>query len=435
MRIYDDIKTFFRTSAGIICGAYLMSEVADLGKARLEDYEEIVGEEEIDSIRALADRIRGRSVTHVNSTSYGGGVAEILYKMIPLMQDVGLDAHWKVIKGADEFFNVTKKMHNGLQGMDLELTDQDKDIYTRYNEMNSETLILDTDYVIIHDPQPAAMIRFYPERSGRWIWRCHIDLSQPNQKVLDFIASHIQLYDAAIFSMKQYVKKNLDIGGIAIIPPSIDPLSDKNKPLKESEILSKLERYGINPSKPVVTQVARFDPWKDPLGVIDAYQIVKKKIRDCQLLLIASMALDDPEGWTYHEKTVRHAGEDNDIHFLTDLVGVKNLEVNAFQRATDVAIQKSLREGFGLSVTEALWKGVPVVGGNVGGIVLQIVDGVSGFLVKTTEEAAEKTAYLIEHPDEAKQMGEKGREHVRSNFLITRHLKDYLKLFVSLSNR
>ncbi|MFB0503729.1 MAG: glycosyltransferase, partial [Candidatus Bathyarchaeia archaeon] len=335
-----------------------MSEVADLGKARLEDYEEIVGEEEIDSIRALADRIRGRSVTHVNSTSYGGGVAEILYKMIPLMQDVGLDAHWKVIKGADEFFNVTKKMHNGLQGMDLELTDQDKDIYTRYNEMNSETLSLDTDYVIIHDPQPAAMIRFYPERSGRWIWRCHIDLSQPNQNVLDFIAPHIQLYDAAIFSMKQYVKKNLDIGGIAIIPPSIDPLSDKNKPLKESEILSKLERYGINPSKPVVTQVARFDPWKDPLGVIDAYQIVKKKIRDCQLLLIASMALDDPEGWTYHEKTVRHAGEDYDIHFLTDLVGVKNLEVNAFQRATDVAIQKSLREGFGLSVTEALWKGV-----------------------------------------------------------------------------
>jgi trehalose synthase len=196
-----------------------------------------------------------------------------------------------------------------------------------------------------------------------------------------------------------------------------------------------LERYGVDPGKPVVTQVARFDPWKDPLGVIDAYRIVKRKIKDCQLLLIASMALDDPEGWTYHEKTVRHAGEDYDIHFLTDLVGVKNLEVNAFQRATDVAIQKSLREGFGLSVTEALWKGVPVVGGSVGGIVLQIIDGVSGFLVKTTDEAAEKTVYLIEHPDEAKEMGEKGREHVRSNFLITRHLKDYLKLFVSLSDR
>ncbi|MFQ6080154.1 MAG: glycosyltransferase [Candidatus Bathyarchaeia archaeon] len=411
-----------------------MSEVTRLGKVQLKDYTEIVGEKKINLIKALADKLKEKSVTHVNSTAFGGGVAEILYNMVPLMRDIGLDAHWKLIRGADEFFNVTKKLHNALQGMDLELTDEDKDTYSRYNKMNSELLSLDTDYVVIHDPQPAAMIQFYPKRFGKWIWRCHIDLSQPNQKFLNFLAPFIQLYDASIFSMKQYVRGLLKIKEIDIIPPSIDPLSDKNKPLTESVILSILERYDIDPSKPIITQVARFDPWKDPLGVIDVYRIVKRKILNAQLLLIAGMAHDDPEGWIYYEKTARHAGEDYDIHLLTDLIGVRDLEVNAFQRASNVVLQKSLREGFGLSVSEALWKRVPVVGSNVGGIPLQIMDGITGFLVNTVEEAAEKTIYLLKHPEEAKKMGERGREYILKNFLITRHLRDYLKLFTRLSN-
>lgn len=412
-----------------------MSEVTQLGKVQLKDYAKIVEKKEIDSIKALADKMREKSVNHVNSTAFGGGVAEILYKMVPLMRDVGLDAHWKLIKGADKFFNVTKKFHNALQGIDLKLSDEDKDIYTHYNRMNSELIDLDNDYVVIHDPQPAAMVQFYRKRFGKWIWRCHIDLSTPNMAFLSFLKTYIQQYDAAIFSMQKYVKPGIEIPKIAIIPPSIDPLSDKNKSLSESQILRILEKFDVDPDRPIITQVARFDPWKDPLGVIDVYRIVKREVPGVQLLLIASMAHDDPEGWIYYEKTARYAGEDQNIHLLTNLIGVKNLEVNAFQRASDVILQKSIREGFGLSVTEALWKGVPVVGGNVGGIPLQVIDGETGFLVNTVEEAAEKTSYLLKHPEEAKDMGEKGREHVLKNFLITRHLKDYLRLFINLSNQ
>jgi trehalose synthase len=405
-----------------------------LGDVWLEDYTAIVGRKETDAIEDLARRIEGKSVMHVNATSYGGGVAEILHNLIPLMRDIGLDAHWKVIKGDNKFFNVTKKIHNGLQGMDLDLTDEEKKVFIQYNRMNSKLLKLEADYLVIHDPQPVAMIMYHPERNGKWIWRCHIDLSQPNQIILDFLTPYIQLYDASIFSMREYVKETIETKELAIIPPSIDPLSDKNRPMSETEILAILDRYGVDPDRPIISQVARFDPWKDPLGVIDVYRIVKRKIRDVQLLLVASMATDDPEGWTYYEKTVRHAGEDYDVHFLTDLVGVRSLEVNAFQRATDVVLQKSLREGFGLSVAEALWKGVPVVGGDVGGIPLQVIDGVNGYLVSSVEEAAEKTVYLLGHPEEARRMGESGREHIRNRFLITRHLKDYLKLFVGLSD-
>ena len=401
----------------------------------IEDYAPLIGDEVLERILHKAHRLRDLRVLHLSSTFYGGGVAEMLSSATLLARSLGIKADWRLIQGSPDFFNVTKKIHNGLQGMHLELTDEDKGVYTRYNKTNSDSLSLDTDYVVIHDSQPAAMIRFYPERSGKWIWRCHIDLSQPNQTVLDFLAPDIQLYDASIFSMKQYAKETLGMNEIFIIPPSIDPLSNKNKPLRESEILSILARYDIDPDKKVMTQVARFDPWKDPLGVIDVYRHVKKRVPNVQLLLIASMAHDDPEGWAYYEKTARHAGEDYDIHLLTDLIGVKDLEVNAFQRATNVALQKSLREGFGLSVTEALWKGVPVVGGNVGGIPLQVIDGITGFLVDTIEQASEKTIYLLKHPEEAKKMGERGREHVLGNFLITRHLKDYLKLFISLSNQ
>ncbi len=404
-----------------------------LRQLSLDRYAEIVGENEIDQIRTLAEKLANRSVVHVNSTSsIGGGVAEILHRLVPLMKDVGLNAEWKVIEGTDEFFSITKTIHNALQGKPESLTEQMKKTYLQYNRENAMKLVIDSDYVVIHDPQPLALISSYPKRVGKWIWRCHIDLSHPNREFLEFLTPLIELYDASIFTMKQYVKEALGMKEIAIIPPSIDPLSTKNKPLPATRILSTLERFDVNPDNPIMTQVARFDPWKDPLGVIDVYRMVKKKVPKVQLLLVAGMARDDPEGWAYYEKSVRYAGNDYDIHFLTDLIGVKDLEVNAFQSASDVVLQKSTREGFGMSVTEALWKSVPVVGGNVGGIPLQIIDGTTGFLTNTVQETAEKTIYLLTHQNEAKRMGENGREHVLKNFLITRHLKDYLNLFAQL---
>jgi trehalose synthase len=309
-----------------------------------------------------------------------------------------------------------------------------KQTYLKYTKLNGENLDLDYDYVVFHDPQPLAIVDYIDKQSeNKWIWRCHIDVSRPNSEFWDFLQPFLSHYDAYIFSAKEYVKSPLEQKKVALITPSIDPLSDKSKPLSEKYIMSVLERYDVNPDVALLTQVARFDPWKDPLGVIDTYRKVKMKTRKLQLLLISSMAPDDPEGWLYFEKTARHAGEDPDIHLLTDLKGVRDLEVNAFQRATDVALLKSIREGFGLTVTESLWKEVPVVGGNVGGIPLQIIEGKTGFLVNTVEEAAENTMYLLEHPKEAKEMGKNGKEHVKENFLVTKHLKRYLELFLSLT--
>lgn len=403
-----------------------------VNKISLDEYTPIVGKVKIEEIKELAESLVGKKVRHVNSTSFGGGVAEILHRLVPLMCDVGLEAEWTVIKGSDEFFNVTKAFHNGLQGMDIPLTEDMKKTYLKFNKMNAREFDSDHDLVVIHDYQPAAIMNYLPIRKGRWTWRCHIDLSHPNQQFIDFISPFILKHNSLIFTMKQFVQEPLESRKTFIIPPSIDPLSAKNKPLPENLIFSILDKYDVDHEKPIITQVSRFDPWKDPLGVIDVYRLVKRKVANVQLLLIASMAKDDPEGWVYYEKTARHAAEDNDIHLLSDLNGVGNIEVNAFQRASDVILQKSIREGFGLTVTEALWKGVPVIGSNVGGIPLQIINGEVGFLIDSIEEAAEKTLYLLKHPSEAREMGKKGREHISKNFLITRHLKDYLSLFCSI---
>jgi trehalose synthase len=408
-------------------------ESVSVEKIPLDKYASVIGEKKIGEIKVLAKNLAGRNVCHVNSTSFGGGVAEILHRLVPLMCDVGLKAEWKVIRGSDEFFNVTKAFHNGLQGMNISLTEQMKKTYLEYNKMNAHELNLNHEFVVVHDNQPAAVISHCPSRAGKWIWRCHIDLSHPNQEFTNFITPFLLQYDSLIFTMEQFVQKPLKAKKVALIPPTIDPLSTKNKPLSQNVILSTLDKYDVDAEKPIMTQVARFDPWKDPLGVIDVYRLVQRKIRGVQLLLIASMAKDDPEGWTYYEKTARHAAEDYNIHLLTDLKGVGDIEVNAFQRASDVVLQKSIREGFGLSVTEALWKEVPVIGGNVGGIPLQILHGKTGFLVNSIEDAAEKTLWLLKHPVEAKKMGKQGREHILKDFLITRHLQDYLKLFSSLS--
>ncbi len=398
----------------------------------IDIYTEIVGEETVRNAKEAAQKLAGRTVCHVNSTFFGGGVAEILHRLVPLMRGVGLKVEWKVIKGSDEFFNATKAIHNGLQGMKIPFTEQMHKIYSEVNKANATDLDLSHDFVVIHDPQPAAMITYLPKKRGKWIWRCHIDLSHPNPEFIDFIVPFVLHYDALIFTMKQYVPMELASRKLSVNAPIIDPLSDKNKPLPDSLIQSILKKFDINQEKPIITQVSRFDPWKDPLGVIDTYRLVKKEVPDVQLLLIASMAGDDPEGWKYYERTARYAGNDYDIFLLTDLVGVGDTEVNAFQRASNVVLQKSLREGFGLSITEAMWKRIAVVGGNVGGVPLQILDGQNGFLVNNVEEAAEKCVYLLRHTEEAKVMGENGREHVRKNFLITRALKDCLGLFSSL---
>lgn len=403
-----------------------------LNRLSLEKYRKIIGKKEIDEIGALANKLDGKSVVHVSSTAYGGGVSEMLHRLVPLMNDVGLEADWKVIKGDKELFDVTKSFHNALQGKETELTEDMKNIYLKYNKENAKLLDLDYDFVVIHDPQPLSTISYSVKKENKWIWRCHIDLSKPNEEFWRFLEHPLAKYDAYIFSSKDYVKSPLKMRNVAIITPSIDPLSDKNRPLPRDQILSTLERYDVNSESPILIQVARFDPWKDPLGVIDTYGLVKKNKPGVQLLLISSMAPDDPEGWDYFEKTARHAGEDPNIYLLTDLKGVGDLEVNAFQRASDVALLKSIREGFGLTIAEALWKEVPAVGGNVGGIPLQIISGETGFLVNFVEEAAEKTLYLLKHPQEAEEMGKKGKKHVKQNFLITKHLKDYLKLFLGL---
>ncbi len=398
----------------------------------LDSYAPIVGEAEIASVRALADSLKGKSITHINSTAHGGGVAEVLSNMIPLMRDVGLEVHWDVLQGSLEFFKITKKIHNALQGMNLQLTEEEQKIYLGVSKINSALATVESDYVLVHDNQPAAIINFVSDKRNKWIWRCHVDLSTPNLTVWNFLEHYINRYDGAIFSAKGYVIPSLKVPKIQISTPAINPLCQKNKDLDDTTINAILSKYGINPEKPIITQVGRFDLFKDPLSVIDVYRLVKRDVPQLQLLLIAGMATDDPEGWLVLEKTARHAGEDPDIHLLTDLKGVGDLEVNAFQRASEVVLQMSTREGFGLTVTEALWKGVPVVARNVGGIPLQVIDGRDGFLVETIEQAAEKTLHLIKHKDEAVQMGNYGREHVRKNFLIVTSLKDHLLLLKDL---
>jgi trehalose synthase len=400
---------------------------------RLEDYREIIGVQQYTAITTLAEPLKGARVLHINATPFGGGVAEILHTMVPLMIDVGLQAEWKVMHGEDEFFNVTKAFHNALQGAEVPLTDDMREIYNRYNQRNAEALDGDYDFVIVHDPQPAAMPYFRDKRGGKkWVTRIHIDTSQPNPAVWQFLRPYLEVYDAAIFTMEQYVYGDLTFPELAIIPPSIDPLSPKNIPMPREQGEAILQSFGIDIKKPLITQVSRFDPWKDPLGVIAAYRMVKVEVPDLQLALVGSMAHDDPEGWLYYDRTIRRAGEDLDIFILHNFHGVGNVEVNAFQTYSDVVIQKSIREGFGLVVTEPLWKGRPVVGGNVGGIPLQIIDGETGYLVDNILECADRVYRLMNDLELRNAMGTRGREHVRENFLITRQLKDYLTLLNSL---
>jgi trehalose synthase len=411
-----------------------MLDQVSVGIKKLDDYRSIVGNEVVDKLRELAQDLRGCRVLHINSTAFGGGVAEILISLVPLMNDLGLQTEWQTIQGSDDFFKVTKASHNGLQGMDLSLTEEMKAIWCEYNKLNAERLEGEYDHIIVHDPQPAGLLHYRGRSSSKhWIWRCHIDTSHPNPAYWEFYAPYFDQYDAAIFTLKEYVGPGVQFERLAIIPPTIDPLSPKNAPIPLGKAHKVVEGFSIEISRPLITQVSRYDPWKDPLGVIDAYRLVKGEIPEVQLALVGSMATDDPEGWYYLDKTSRHAGEDEDIFILHNFHGVGAYEVGCFQTAADVVVQKSIREGFGLVVTEGLWKGKPVVGGNVGGIPLQVIDGKTGFLVDSTQACAEKVLYLLQHSNEALDMGVAAREHVRENFLITRHLKDYLLLFNALA--
>jgi trehalose synthase len=404
-----------------------------VGHKALADYTHICGRGLMDQIRELAEPLQGKSVLHVSATAFGGGVSEILYTLVPLMRDVGLDAHWQVISGQEEFFNVTKLMHNSLQGDPQVITDQQWEVFEAYNVMNAQSLEGDWDVVIVHDPQPAAMKLNAGERARRWIWRCHIDLSTPNPSSIERLLPLITGYDASVWHLDQYVPDGMrNKGLLKICPPAIDPLYPKNMALSPEDASFVCEQFGIDTDRPLICQVSRFDPWKDPMGVIDAYRIVKERVPDVQLALVGSMATDDPEGWDFFHRTFRHADGDPDIKILNNLNNVGAIEVNAFQSQADVCMQKSIREGFGLTVSEALWKGRPTIGGNVGGIPLQITDGVTGFLVDSSEGAAQRSIEILDDPELAKRLGAAGKEHAREHFLTPRLLRDWLDLFTEI---
>jgi trehalose synthase len=408
-----------------------MLQPVGLAQKHLADYQSIAGRRMIDEIRERAERLRGKRILHLSATAFGGGVAEILNTLVPLMIDVGLECDWQVIYGREEFFNATKIMHNSLQGNPQGLSEEQWQTWLRYNEINAQQMSEDWDVCIIHDPQPAAICSMVPEKARRWVWRCHIDLSTPNALTLERLVPYLEPYQAVVFHLDEYVPSGMD-GRSHIVPPAIDPLAPKNMAFSPEDAVYICQQFGIDVDRPLICQISRFDPWKDPLGVIDAYRIVKEQMPDVQLALVGSMATDDPEGWDYFNATVAHADGDPDIHILNNLNNVGAIEVNAFQSHSDVVIQKSMREGFGLTVTEAIWKARPLVAGDVGGIPLQITDGQSGFLVSGVEDCAQRSLEILADPALGKQLGRAGKEAVRQRFLSPRLLRDWLELFERL---
>jgi trehalose synthase len=402
-----------------------------VGTKTLADYTHLVGRDLVEEVRELAEPLKGRRVVHLSATAFGGGVSEILYTLIPLMKDVGLDCEWQVIYGREEFFNATKLMHNALQGAPEDLTAEQWETWERYNEMNARELSGGWDVCLVHDPQPAAMRSLVPEKAQGWVWRCHIDLSTPNPATIERLMPWIRDYPQSLFHMPGYVPAGMG-GNVNIVPPAIDPLAPKNMALSPEDASYVCDQFGIDVDRPLICQVSRFDPWKDPLGVIDAYRIVKQQMPEVQLALVGSMASDDPEGWDYFNATIAHADGDPDVHILNNFNNVGAIEVNAFQSHADVLIQKSTREGFGLTVSEAIWKARPFIGGNVGGIPLQVQDGVSGYLVETVGDCAERALRILADPTLGKSLGRAGKEHVRKHFLTPRYLRDYLRIFTEL---
>ena len=396
--------------------------------SRINDYAPIVGSSTIEELYLLAERLRGKTVQNINSTAVGGGVAEILSRMLPLLQDLGVDVSWDVIKGNERFFSLTKRIHNALHGVAETFGPGELDYLVEVNRQNAKEVLRGAEITFVHDPQPVALVEEKRSRGGQWIWRCHIDFTNPQPDVWEFLWTFIESYEAAIFSAPAF-SRPLSIRQV-LISPSIDPLSDKNKDLPEDLIDSVCERFGVNRDRPVVTQISRFDYLKDPVGVIRAYKMVKEHV-DCQLVLAGGGATDDPEGMKVLAEVRQEAADDPDI-FVLFLPPGSDIEINALQRASDVILQKSLKEGFGLTVAEALWKAKPVVASAVGGIPLQIAHKYSGILSHSIEGTAYYIKQLLNAPQYAERLGMNGREHIKNNFLITRHIRDYLLLFLSL---
>ena len=395
---------------------------------RLMDYEPIVGHQNLEELYLLAEGLKGKRIKMFNSTAMGGGVAEILHQLVPLLNDLGIETQWEVIKGGEDFFVVTKKIHNGLHGESISFPPRMKEIFLEVSRENLKNTNLDGDFIVIHDPQPIVYIEAKNRTSAKWVWRCHIDISKPDEGIWNFLKGYVEQFDSALFSSPRF-SKGLVIPQFLFFP-SIDPLSDKNRELEPEFIDQVLERFYIPRDKPIITQVSRFDRLKDPVGVIKAYRMAKRYF-DCRLVLAGGWASDDPESEIVLHEVQTEAKEDPDIHILL-LPPTSSLEINALQRASSIILQKSIREGFGLTVSEALWKKKPVVGSAVGGIPTQIIPNFTGVLVYSIEGTAYQIRYLLSHPDVAKKLGEYGHEYVKEEFLITRKLRRYLLLFHAL---
>ncbi len=401
----------------------------------LHAYARVAGNDVVDHLQQLSAPLKGAKFVHVNSTRVGGGVAEILMKMVPLMNELGIDTSWEVISGEDKFYQCTKSMHNALQGDPVHISEELLKAYEETNSRNADILrpiLEDADYVIIHDPQPAPLLTLCPNRKGKWVWRCHIDASKPHPPVWNYLSQYVKDYNASFFSLADFAQQLPHTQ--YLIPPSIDPLSDKNMELGQNEIDSTYEEFNLDPKRPIMLQVSRYDRFKDPLGVIDAYKLTKQSVPEIQLVLAGGGATDDPEGEEVLREVRDAAGDDPDIHILL-LPPDAHKTINALQRISDIVLQKSLKEGFGLTVTEAMWKGKPVIGGNTGGIRLQVINHHTGFLVDTPEGAALRIQQLLRDPKKLKEMGRKAKEYVRENFLMTRHLREILSLFTILDNQ
>jgi trehalose synthase len=406
----------------------MVLQTVDVGRLGVQAYRDVAPDPLLDALEATARPLRGLRVLHVNATPYGGGVSELLRSVVPVLRGLGIAADWRIISGDAEFFAATKRIHNALQGSPEGVPAEHWRHYEATARQNAAQLRDDYDVVFVHDPQPAALPAIGGRGSARWIWRCHIDTSAPDPDAWRRLRGFLAPYDAAVFTMPEFVPADIQVPRIEIIPPAIDPLSPKNIPLPGFIARDVLNWIGIDVDDPLMTQVSRFDPWKDPLGVIETYRIVRESVPGLQLAMVGSMALDDPQGWQVYQDIARHAVDDPAIHLFTNLTGVGNIEVNAFQAHSDVIVQKSIREGFGLVVSEAMWKGTPVVAGRAGGIPLQTADGAGALLVDTVEECASAVTDLLADPHRGAGIGRAGRDRVRAHFLLPRLILDELEL-------
>jgi trehalose synthase len=406
-----------------------MLEKVPIKPRSVKEYKNIVDDSLLEEVNELAERLTDLKILHISATKFGGGVAEILNNYIPLLQDLWLGTVWQTIVADNRLFEVTKAFHNGIQGKRHKINEAEKRIYERFNTYNARLLEGDWDIIVVHDPQPLAIPYYLTKSKARWIWRCHIDASDAEPTIWEYLEPFLEKYNAAIFSLESFIPDNFPIKRRYIVPPAIDPLSQKNQKIDINLAKDILGSHGLNLAKPIVTQVSRFDSWKDPLGVIEAYNIAKKKVPGLQLVLVGSMASDDPEGWQIYENVVEKSKRDNNIFVFTNL---GDLEINAFQTVSDIVLQKSIKEGFGLTVAEAMWKGNLVIGGDTGGIKLQIIDGETGYLVNSVDECAEKIIYVLKNLRKKKKIVSRAREHIRQNFLVPRLLRDELKIYTEV---